>query len=281
MEDRFLTYKNSTFSYQAFGTGARPVICFHGYGEETKMFEFLGNYAGKQFIFYAIDLPYHGRTKWNEKLPFTINELQYIIQEILEQNNFKLFTDSGGEATKHKLTLLGFSLGGRIALSLYQAIPQQTERLLLLAPDGLKTNFWYYLATQTWLGNKLFSFTMKHPAWFLGLLKALHKPGLVNTGIFRFVNYYIGKNEDRRLLYNRWTTLRKLKPDLSSIRSFILKYKTRVRLIYGNHDRIFLSSVGEKFITGIEEQCTITVIHSGHQVLHEKHAAEILPLLFD
>ena len=31
--------------------------------------------------------------------------------------------------------------------------------------------------------------------------------------------------------------------------------------------------MGEKFKKGIEEHCTISVIHSGHQVLHEKHAA--------
>ena len=35
----------------------------------------------------------------------------------------------------------------------------------------------------------------------------------------------------------------------------------------------------EQFKKGIEEYCTLTVIHSGHQVLHEKHIKEILPAL--
>jgi hypothetical protein len=45
-------------------------------------------------------------------------------------------------------------------------MPEQIEKLVLLAPDGLKVNFWYWLATQTWLGKNSFCFTMKHPGWF-------------------------------------------------------------------------------------------------------------------
>jgi hypothetical protein len=93
------------------------------------------------------------------------------------------------------------------------------------------------------------------------------------------VNFYIGDAEVRRLLYDRWTTLRKLKPDLKLIKNLIRKNEIQVRLVYGEHDRIILSSVGEKFKKGIEEFCTLSVIHSGHQVLHEKHIDEILPAL--
>jgi pimeloyl-ACP methyl ester carboxylesterase len=174
---------------------------------------------------------------------------------------------------------MGFSLGGRVALSLYEMMPGQVEKIILLAPDGLKLNFWYWLSTQTWIGNKLFALTMKKPQWFFGLLKALNKLRLVNSSIFKFVNHYIGDPEVRKLLYDRWTTLRKLKPDLAHIKSSIRNNKTPVRLVYGKHDRIILPVRGEKFRAGIDEFCSLSVIHSGHQVLHEKHVKEILPAL--
>ncbi|MEI9807283.1 MAG: alpha/beta hydrolase [Bacteroidota bacterium] len=166
-----------------------------------------------------------------------------------------------------------------MALSLYEKIPLQIEKLVLLAPDGLVVNPWYWLATQTWAGNTLFSFTMKKPRWFFGLLKWLNTLKLVNTSIFKFVNFYIGDKEVRRLLYARWTALRKLKPGLKQIRSHIRTAKTPVRLVYGRHDRIILPSRGENFIKGVEQYCTLSVIHSGHQVLQEKHVADILPAL--
>jgi pimeloyl-ACP methyl ester carboxylesterase len=273
MENFFLQYQNSTINYYRFGSGPRIAICFHGYGENATTFGFLEKFAGDQYSFISIDLPFHGKTEWNEGLNFTHKDLVEIINKIPELKNLK------PETRNPKLSLMGFSLGGRIALSLYQAMPEEVEKLILLAPDGLKVNFWYWLDTQTWLGNKLFYFTMKYPGWFFGFLKMINKLGLVNTSIFKFVNFYIGDKDVRQLLYQRWMVLRKLKPDIKRIKSFIQRNDTKTRLIYGIHDRIILPARGEKFRKGIEKQCSLTVIHSGHQVLYEKHAEEILPAL--
>lgn len=279
MERLQLLYKTSQISYILFGSGVKPVFCFHGYGEDAESFSFLENYASDQFTFFSIDLPFHGKTEWNDGLNCTINDLQQIIEGILHQNNWQPVTGPERLSKDQQLSLMGFSLGGRVALSLYEIMPSQIEKLVLLAPDGLKVNSWYWLATQTWAGNKLFALTMRKPKWFLGFLRLLNKLKLVNTSIFKFVNYYIGDKEVRRLLYARWTTLRKIKPGIKQIKSFIRSNKTPVRLVYGKHDRIILPVRGEKFMKGIEEYCTLSVIHSGHQVLHEKHIQEILPAL--
>jgi len=271
MEPKQLSYRNSSINYYRFGDGPRPVICFHGYGEDAGSFLFLHKHAGNQYTFYAIDLPFHGKTEWRESLNFSHTDLEKIIALII--------ADHQQQTADSKLVLMGYSLGGRIALSLYQSTPAAIEKIVLLAPDGLKVNPWYWLATQTWAGNKLFALTMRHPNWFFGLLKGMNKMGMVNTSIFKFVNYYIGDKEVRQLLYTRWTSLRKLKPNLSRIKSFIVKYKTPVRLIYGKHDRIILPIRGELFQKGIEEVCQLTILDTGHHVLHEKHVSSILTAL--
>jgi pimeloyl-ACP methyl ester carboxylesterase len=275
-----LHYRNSIIGYYRFGSGPRLAICFHGYGEDATTFEFLGKCAGDEYSFYAIDLPFHGNTRWNDGPDFMPQDLQRIVEDILHQDNQRPLTSSRQSvASIQQLTIIGFSLGGRMALSLYQALPARAGKLVLLAPDGLKVNFWYWLATQTWMGNKFFAFTMKKPGWFFGFLKLLNKLKLINASIFKFVNHYIGDGEVRRLLYTRWTTLRKIRPDTRRIKKEIKETGIPVRLVYGKHDRIILSSVGEKFRKGIEEQCSVAVIPSGHQVLHEKHAEDILAAL--
>ena len=273
MESFRFIFRNSTIGYCRFGSGPRPAFCFHGFGEDAASFNFLAKYAGNQYTFYSIDLPFHGETDWKEDLSFRDKDLLQIIEEILKLENQQPVPSN------QKLSLIGFSLGGRIALSLFQLIPGKIERLVLLAPDGLKINFWYWLATQTWAGNKFFHFTMKHPGWFFGFLKMMNKLKLVNSSVFKFVNFYIGDAEVRRLLYDRWTCMRKFRPEVNHIKYLIRRENCKVRLIYGEHDRIILSSVGERFRKGIEEQCLVSVIHSGHQVLHEKHIEEILPAL--
>jgi pimeloyl-ACP methyl ester carboxylesterase len=266
-------HKNSKISYLRFGSGPKQAFCFHGYGEEAASFYFFEKYIGDQYTFFAMDLPFHGNTEWNNDLTCTINDLRQVIEKILYENDRQSIPGNS------QLVLIGFSLGGRVALGLYENMSSQVDKLVLLAPDGLKLNFWYWLSTQTWAGRKLFAFTMKRPHWLFFLLKTLNKLNLVNTSIFKFVNHYIGDKQARDLLYQRWIVLRKLKPDLKRIRLLISENNTPVRLIYGKHDRIILPVRGKKFIRGIEEHCTLSVIHSGHQVLHEKHIQEILPAL--
>ena len=271
MENRLFPYKGSGISYYRFGSGPAIAICFHGYGEQGTLYSFFEEYAGASYTFYCIDLPFHGKTEWNEGLTFTSNDLQQIVNGILEANDLS----QGAE----RLTLLGFSLGGRIALTLYQQQPQSIEKILLLAPDGLKINFWYWLSTQTSVGNRLFAFSMKNPGWFLGFLRVANKVKLVNASVFKFVNYYIGNKEARLHLYQRWMCLRHIKPDPILIKDHIRRYRTKTRLIYGKYDRIIMPSRGEKFRNGIEDFCTITVIDSGHQVVHENHVQQLLPAL--
>jgi pimeloyl-ACP methyl ester carboxylesterase len=275
-----IKYNSSHISCLRLGSGPRPVFCFHGYGEEAASFAFFEKYTGDRYTFYAIDLPFHGQTQWNEGLNFSAGDLQQILKELINQHNRKQESGRNPEQSeRQKLFLLGFSLGGRVALSMYEKMPEEIEKIILLAPDGLKVNFWYWLSTQTWIGNKLFAYTMKYPYWFFSFLKALNKLKIVNASIFKFVNYYIGDKEVRQLLYSRWTGLRKLRPHPGKIKASIKRNKSRVRLIYGMYDRIILPARGKKFMKGIEGYCTLSVIHAGHQVLHEKHINEILPAL--
>lgn len=269
MESRELCLGASAFRYYRAGGGPRTVLCFHGYGENGTAFGFLPEAAGGDYCFLAPDLPLHGSTTWSEEEPFDAEALLKLTEAILNAEG-----RSGAP-----LILMGFSLGGRIALQLYQLCPARVERLVLLAPDGLRVNPWYWLATQTRAGNRFFALTMKHPGWFLGLLQLLHRMGFVNASVQKFVNYYIHDARVRDLLYRRWTLLRKLRPEPKKIRGLIRQYQTPVRLIYGKHDRIIRTGTGKKFVRGLEPQIRLTVIPAGHQVLHQKHAADILPAL--
>lgn len=273
MKQLFLLYKKSQISYLIFGKGPKVMLCFHGYSEAGNAFSFFETITRNEFTFIAIDLPFHGKTKWIPGTYLQQTDLEIIIRNILSENNYDI------SGNNQPLTLAGFSMGGRIALSLYEIFPQHVEKIILMAPDGLKINFWYWLSTQTLLGNKFFAFTMKYPGWFFAFLKVLNLFRLVNASIFKFVNFYIGDGEKRNLLYQRWTCHGKIKPDLKNIKKEIKKNNTMVSLIYGQYDRIMLPGPAKKFRKGIESFVSITMIKSGHQVLHEKHAEELLPFL--
>ncbi len=274
MESFDMPFRNSQIHCLRFGQGPRMAICFHGYGETADSFAFLEKFAGHLFTFYAIDLPFHGETNWQEGA-LKLEDLKEIIGHLVQPPQPPQLSQPRSTPS----TLIGYSLGGRVALALYEYMPEQIDKLILLAPDGLKLNFWYWLTTQTWAGNHLFSLTMKHPGWFLGFIKLLNKLKLFNASIFKFVNYYIEDKVVRDLLYKRWTGLRRIRPDITSIKEKINKYSTSVELVYGEYDRIILSSVGEKFRKNIEIHTKITMLHAGHQVMQEKHIVELMKAL--
>jgi pimeloyl-ACP methyl ester carboxylesterase len=272
MQSLFLSYRSSSVHYTRIGEGSDVYFCFHGYGEQGQAFSFFENNAINNFSFYAIDLPFHGQTEWKDGFDFTPVDLQKIITIILETHY---------PSAKPLFSIVGFSMGSRVALSIYQVMSAQVKRMVLLAPDGLKVNGWYWLATRTWIGNRLFAFTMKHPGWFFILIKLFRKSKLINTGVYKFAYFYVGDQETRRLLYSRWMNLRKFSPGKKIIRSLIRNEKTPVNLVYGRYDRIIMPAAGEKFRKGIEAQCDLHIIASGHQVLQEKNWPAIMPLLLD
>lgn len=247
----------SCIQYSCCGTGPKLLFCFHGYGESANSFAFLEHALGKDYTLVAIDLPFHGQTDWREGLFFDPRDLLTLLEEITARL----------PGRERPWTLLGYSMGGRVALHLLQLAPQNIDKLVLFAPDGLQMNPWYWLATQTGPGNRLFRFTMAHPAWFFFLLRAGNALKCVNPGIYKFTIRYIDDIKVRQDLYARWTTMRGFRPKLPVIRDIIRSRNISIRLVFGHYDRIIRAERGERFRRGIESHSTLRILPTGHQLL--------------
>jgi len=111
------------------------------------------------------------------------------------------------------------------------------------------------------------------------MMKLANKTSLINQSIFKFAHHYLDDEQVRHDLYQRWTCMRKFKPDLIAVKKNIIQQKTPVRLLYGQFDRIIQPKNAMPFINGMEEYASITIIPSGHQLLHKRNAAIIAQLL--
>ena len=269
MQSAFLPYRDSVIHYLVIGNGPNLIFGLHGYGESAQSFVFVGSTLQQSHTLIAIDLPFHGKTEWKEGLSMEPFQLQEIYQQL----------SAAISASTERSTLLGFSFGGRLSLGLLEKYPAYYNRVILLAPDGLEVNPWYWIATQTTGGNRFFAFTMKHPQWFFALVWIGGALKLVNTSIRKFTRQYIHNKQVRQDLYDRWTCMRKFKPDLKKVKKNIVNQNIPVTLLYGMHDRMITPAKGKKFRKGIESFCTLQVIDSGHQVLHEKNAQHIIKLI--
>jgi pimeloyl-ACP methyl ester carboxylesterase len=268
--EHFISFRNSRFHYSCGGAGPRILFAFHGYGESGSSFGFLGDVLGRDFTIVAIDLPFHGATEWREGLFFAPEDLLTVMTAI-----------AAGLGDKEEgWWLMGYSMGGRVALQLLELAPSRVRRMVLLATDGLQMNFWYWLATQTRAGNALFRWTMRRPAWLFFLLRTGNFLRLVNPSIYKFTAHYVDDQRVRENLYARWTTMRGFRPDLRRVGGFIRQYCIPVMLLYGSYDRIIRWERGERFRRPNAPYCELTLLPAGHQLLQAKFLEVIAKALY-
>jgi pimeloyl-ACP methyl ester carboxylesterase len=154
-------------------------------------------------------------------------------------------------------------------------IPAQINNLVLLAPDGLHMNPWYWFATQTSLGNRFFNHVMEHPQGFIRTFRKASTYNLLNKGVMKFVDRYLEDDHIRKQVYIVWTAFRKFKPNLGLVKDLINKHNIPVHLIYGRYDTIIPQTPGEKFFHGLKARKKMDVLETGHQVLHIRNAQYI------
>lgn len=217
----------------------------------------------------AIDIPFHGLTEWNDELIF---KPRYLMQFILDIRT-RLQKDD------MKFSLLGFSMGGRIALHLAQLLADKVERLILLAPDGLSFNFWRWIGSETWIGSNLLHYTIHQPGWLKWLINKAENWHVIHRSLADFVRYYIFDEEHRKTLYRRWISMRKFKPVHRKLKRLIRKNQIPVRMLFGAFDRVIPYQGGERFKQGIEEFVTVEVVQAGHNLLSEVNVRKIAQLI--
>ncbi len=270
MSNAYFSIGGSRIHYSFCGAGDSLLFCFHGYGESAASFGFLGEALARQFTVVAIDLPFHGQTEWREGGVLEPRALLAALEALA----------AGFPGLSGGWSLLGYSMGGRIALQLLELAPEKVRRMVLLAPDGLRVNPWYWLGTQTFIGNRVFRWTVRHPGWLLVVLRTGNRLRIVNPSVFKFVSHYIGEVEARQLLYARWTVMSRFRPRLRTIAQLIRHHRTPVQLFYGSYDRIIRWKRGERFRRSCAPYCQLTLLSAGHQLLQPKFVEVIVNVLY-
>jgi pimeloyl-ACP methyl ester carboxylesterase len=256
MPSFFLTYGNSLIHGTCEGGGEELLICLHGFGEQAQGFGRLTSTLGEIFTLVALDLPMHGQTTWNENRAFTKEDMEAIIRLVLERQQHKSFS------------LMGYSMGGRVALCVLQDMASQIQRLYLLAPDGLRNNPWHMFVTQTSIGNRLFKHVTYHPKLFFGLLNTWNRLKLLNKSVYKLAFNSMYKLEKREQVYSVWTCMRKMMPDKKLCKKLLALHKIPTLLIFGKFDRVIPPVLGIRFMDSTFPG-TMLVLDKGHQLISE------------
>lgn len=223
--------------YQTYGTGPHALLLFHGAGQDHRLFEPLAAAIGHQYTCYAFDLYFHGRSHLQQEHPLSLQQWQQTLAILLERHNISTFT------------ILGFSIGSRFALATLQAYPQHTRKLILVAPDALTVNPWYWLATYPAPMRWLFKKTISHPRFLFRLLSLMQTLVPTQRKLFRFAGHQMGTEEKRSRIYRSWTTFRKLAFTTQQLAGTLRQHAIPLVVITGLYDTVVPTHTVKKLLT--------------------------------
>jgi pimeloyl-ACP methyl ester carboxylesterase len=207
---------------------------------------------------YSFDLFFHGQSVWNNnEVPMEKDFWKELLEQFLAENKID------------KFSVLGFSMGGKFAMASVEAFPNQVEGIFLLAPDGIKTSFWYSLATYPVAFRKLFKSMISHHQRFLAVSRIALRLRLIDKGILRFVELQMNTEEKRRRVYYSWVVFRHLQFDLNKIASILNDHRTPLTLIIGKYDKIITAKNMEPFVKKLHT-VRFEIIDAGHNDLIAK-----------
>lgn len=252
MSSKFFHFENSTLHYTTLGSGPRKLLMFHGFGQDHNSFFSLSEIFSDRYTAYIFDLYFHGQSKWGHgELPLEKKRWKETVHGFLAENQIETFS------------LAGFSLGGKFALATLEAFPEKIQGIILLAPDGIKTSFWYSLATYPFLFRKIFKSMIGHPEVFQAIIKMLHSMGMVNKGVLKFATFQMNTEEKRRRVYYSWVVFRHLHFDLTKIAGLINQYKISITVIVGQYDQVIMPKSMEKLLQKLDHY-TFETPEAGH-----------------
>jgi pimeloyl-ACP methyl ester carboxylesterase len=208
--------------------GKRLCIMLHGYRDTAQtMLPIAQHFVANGYEVVLLDLPLHGTSTFTRDV-YTAENLAATLLFIL-QHNTKPFS------------LLGYSLGGRLALVSLPFLAQAhhtPEQLFLLAPAGCPQNPIHHYIEMPLFLKKAVQHIANHSSIFIHLARFLHKIKLLGKFELAFTEKQLNNPEQRKLLFIWWQSLSFLLLDFDKINAVIKQNNIRNFMFFGTKDNI-------------------------------------------
>lgn len=259
---KLFEFENSQLRFRRLGHGKSMLLAFHGFGQTGQVFTDLEKTLGERYTILAVDLFFHGESRYDASQLLTKSYWQKMLNAFLTSEHVDRFS------------LLGFSMGGRFALATAECFSNRVDELFLIAPDGITRTIWYELATTTSAGRGLFRYVLAHLSVLNVIGHLLTRLGLLNRTVMRFAELSLSTSEQRDLVYNSWVEFRFIRPDLKRISQLLNQHPVAVHFFIGAFDRIIPGRYILPLTRGLS-QYQLTVLRTGHNRLIELTGAKL------
>lgn len=258
IQESFVHFRRNLLHYVKAGNGKEPLLVFHGFGQDHTLYVPLLKSLSPRYTLYIIDLFFHGKSEWNEgERPLEKTTWASIVDVLLQDQRIDRFS------------ILAYSLGGKFALATVEAFPTRIQEIFLLAPDGIKTSFWYSMATYPKIFRSIFKSMIFRHERFLWIAGKLNQSNLVDKGLIRFADYQMNSEAKRKRVYYSWVVFRRMSFDLKKVARLVNDNNIRLTMIVGKYDKVIRPENMSRLLKHVRNY-KLEVLESGHTgLIHE------------
>ncbi len=257
---------NEQVHYLKTGSGSHLLLAFPGYGHEGNSMLPFAPYLAAHYTCIFIDHPHHGGSLWQQGAVFSRQMLKEMCLALMAQHHVK------------KISLLGFSMGGRVCLTIIEEMGELIDKVTLIASDGLSPNKYYFFFTRTAIGRTMFRRMLNDPAPYARVVTTLKDFKLISEWQHKFVSHYIGNEAVRKQLSLVWPAMSGLMPHQRKVLATIVRYNIQVTLFMGKYDKVIPAALGKKFASGATN-LHLHILDKGHNIIGPDTAEQIAQTL--
>lgn len=161
-------------------------------------------------------------------------------------------------------TLIGYSLGGRVALSWWARDPERFSRVVLMAPDGLVRNPGYRFAVDTSVGRAWLGQSERQRERIVRRMGWLRQRGLLPEHFYQFSLFHLETAEMWRMVVDCWLSLRRFwPPGRQTLRRLATAHPGVLEAHFGEHDKV----IPPRNARGLDGVCPVHFHPCGHGLL--------------
>ena len=160
--------------------------------------------------------------------------------------------------------LMGYSLGGRLALSWFSLAPQRFTKVILLAPDGLIKNPGYRFSVDTALGRAWLNQSERQREAMVRFMTWLRSRRILPEHFYQFSLFHLNSKEMWAMVIDCWCSLRKFWPP--GRRRLVAISKAHPGILeahFGERDKVIKPGNAK----GLKGVCTVKFHPCGHGLL--------------
>lgn len=269
-----LEYAVRDLRSKQISTAEKPSItfAFHGFARPLEDMLAWEPHWSHEGLLVCIHLPHHGKSGPISGLapmdhPLTSNDLIAILEQIAREEG----------AASTRWNMIGYSIGGRVALALFHHRPDQWNHVVLMAPDGLKKSPFYRVTVHTKLGKWMWFAIDKNAPLVLSCLNRLRRWKLISNHLHSFCEFHLVSHEMRMMVWHGWRSHRALWPSKEALRKAMTSWQGQMDLCFGDRDLIipYANSLHLQRALGTQPHIRFHVIPSGHGMLREDVIIEV------